>query len=58
MQGKLIETIHGKYNKFDITKDTGIFSNSFKLYKDGDYVSSFSRLDEAVASAKKRGGVS
>jgi hypothetical protein len=54
----VIETIYGKYNKFEIVKDSsGSWSGpKFYIYKDGEYYrGSFSSLKDAVEAAKKEG---
>ena len=58
MDGKLVETIHGKRSKFEITRKSNFLSESFFVYEDGKFWTSFSSLDRAVAEAKKRGKVS
>lgn len=52
MSDKLIEVIHGKYNKFEIfRRPAGVFSSTeFRVYKDGKYVSLHKTLPDAVNS--------
>ncbi len=49
MQGKHIETLYGKYSKYEITKKDGILtSSSFLIYRDGSFWKSRKTLSEAV----------
>ena len=57
MAKTLMETIYGKFNKFEIFKDSGIMSTSFTVIKDGKFTSRHSSLADAVAKAKKIGKV-
>ena len=59
MSDKLVKTIDGKRNVYEIYKrDGGMFGSSdFVVRKDGQYLSSHKYLDDAVAKAKKDGGV-
>jgi len=55
---KVVETIYGKYSRFDIFKDAGgVFgSPKFYLRKDGKpYKGSYSSLAAAVEAAEKEG---
>ena len=52
---EVVETVYGKYNKYEIMKESGgVFGNPrFYLYKDGKpYRGSFSSLRDAVEAAK------
>lgn len=50
----VVETIYGKYSKYEIIKDSGTFSSSFYIDKDGSYHrGSFSSLSDAVRAAEK-----
>jgi hypothetical protein len=56
---QIIETIYGKYSKFEIVKDPGgVFSSpKFYIRKDGEWHrGSFSSLRDAVEAAKKEAG--
>jgi hypothetical protein len=56
--GNVVETIYGKYNKFEIVKTPGgLLSNtSFCIYRDGKYHrGSFSSLSAAVEAARSEG---
>lgn len=56
--GEVIETIYGKYHKYEIVKESGgVFgSPKFYIYKDGEYHrGSYSSLRDAVAAAEKEG---
>lgn len=56
MANEVVETIYGKYSKFEVVKEPGgVFSNpKFRIYKDGKYHrGSFSSLHEAVEAAKQ-----
>lgn len=55
---KLIETIYGKYHKFEIVKDPGGVFGSPKFYirRDGEpFKGSYSSLADAVNAAKAQG---
>lgn len=54
----VVETIYGKYSKYEIVKDPGgLLSNpSFYIYGDGSYHrGSFSSLAAAVDAARREG---
>ncbi|HEX8622875.1 MAG TPA: hypothetical protein VF718_12990 [Allosphingosinicella sp.] len=56
--GKVVETIYGKYSKFEIVRTDGglLSSTSFSIYRDGKYHrGSFSSLSAAVQAAKAEG---
>jgi len=56
---KLVETIYGKRNKFEVYRNVNLIANDdFVVYKDGKYFSSHKNLNDAIARAKKEGGVS
>lgn len=55
---QVVETIYGKYHKFDIVKNPGgVFgSPKFYIYKDGEsFKGSYSSLADAVQAAKDQG---
>jgi hypothetical protein len=55
---KVMETIYGKYHKFEIVKDSGGVFGSVKFYvlKDGKpFKGSYSSLANAVQAAKDEG---
>lgn len=55
---KVVETIYGKYNRYEIVKyGSGVFSSpSFAIYKDGSiHKSGYSSLADAVQAAKRLG---
>ena len=55
-KGWTIETIYGKYNKYEVIKEPGGFlsDTKFYIYKNGKYYrGSYSSLRDAVAAAKK-----
>jgi hypothetical protein len=55
---KVVETVYGKYSKFEIVEESGgVFgSPKFYIYKDGKYHrGSFSSLRDAVEAAKEEG---
>ena len=59
-QKQTIETIYGKYNKFEIVKDSGGVFGSPKFYirKDGEaYKGGYTSLAAAVEAAKEAAGV-
>ncbi|GGN60398.1 hypothetical protein GCM10011349_41900 [Novosphingobium indicum] len=51
----VVETIYGKYSKYEIVKDSGTFSTSIYLYKDGKHDGSYSSVAAAVEAAKRKG---
>lgn len=54
----VMETIYGKYHKFEIVKDPGgVFGSiKFYIYKDGKYFKgSYSSLADAVQAARDEG---
>jgi len=52
---KVVETIYGKYSKYEIVRKSGVFSTKFYVRKDGDVVSgTFSSLKAAVEWAKSK----
>ena len=55
MSKTVVEVVYGKYAKYEIVKNSGTFSTSISLYKDGKIVSSFSSVEAAVEATKKRG---
>jgi len=49
MQGNLVETRHGKYHRYEITKKSHVFSGpTFLIYRDGSFWKSRNSLAEAV----------
>ncbi len=52
---KVVETIYGKYSKYEIVKQSRILSGpTFYIHKDGEpHRGSFSSLKDAVEAAKK-----
>ncbi len=56
--GKVLETIYGKYNKYEIVRtDGGLLSSTFfTIYRDGRYHrGSFPSLRAAVEAAHREG---
>jgi len=52
---KVVETIYGDKNKYEIVKKKTAFSTKFYIKKDGDVVSGkFSSLNKAVDAAKNK----
>lgn len=52
----VIETIYGKYHKYEIVKDSRLFGVTFYIWRDGKpYRGSFSSLKAAVEAAQKEG---
>ncbi len=54
----VVETLYGKYNKYEIVKDPGglLTSTKFYIYRDGAYHrGSFSSLAAAVEAVKREG---
>lgn len=54
---KVVETIYGKYHKFEIVRDDGFFGSiKFYVRKDGEpFKGSYSSLSSAVQAAKDEG---
>jgi hypothetical protein len=56
MKYEVVETVYGKYNKYDIIKKDGglLGSPKFYIYKDGEYHrGSFSSFKDAVEAAQQ-----
>ena len=51
--GQLVETIYGKSSKYEVYKESGFISDSFKIYKNEKFWKSFSQLDRAVEEINK-----
>ena len=57
--GKVVETIYGKYSKYEIVKSEGaamglLGNATFHIYRDGEYHrGSFSSLSAAVQAARR-----
>ena len=54
MSKTVVESFYGKFSKFDVVRDSGTFSTSFYVYKDGKHESSHGSLDQAVKSAQEK----
>lgn len=53
---KVVETVYGKYYKFDVVKKSDIFGTKFFVRKDGKpHRGPFSSLRDAVAAAENEG---
>jgi hypothetical protein len=58
MEETVIETIYGKYSKFEIKREEGgFFSDAkFRIYRDGKYYKgAYSSLTDAVDAVRKEG---
>jgi len=55
MAKTLVETVYGKYAKYEIIRNSRPFSTKIELHKDGKYLASYSSVEKAVAAAKKKG---
>ena len=55
MSRTVVEVIYGKYSKYEIVRDSGTFSTSVYLYKDGKSIGSYSSVEKAVEAARKKG---
>ena len=55
---QVVETIHGKYSKYEIKKKiTTLDGIKFYIYKDGKpHQGAYSSLSDAVAAARKEAG--
>lgn len=52
----VVETVYGKYHKFEIIKDTSVFGVKFYIYQDGKPTGGYySSLADAVQAAKNKG---
>jgi len=50
----IVETIYGKYSKFEVVKDSAVFSTKFYVRKDGKaHRGSFSSLSAAIEAARE-----
>lgn len=53
---KLMETVYGKYHKYEIVKHSSLFSVRIYIRKDGKATGeSYGSLRDAVAAAQKKG---
>jgi hypothetical protein len=51
---EVVETVYGKYSKYEVVKSSGMLSTTFSVYKNGAYHrGSFSSLAAAVKAAKE-----
>ncbi|MBP7242144.1 hypothetical protein [Amaricoccus sp.] len=55
MTKTVVETIYGKYSKYEVVKDSGLISTRITLYKDGKVEGSYSSVAEAVEAARRKG---
>ena len=54
---EVIETIYGKHSKYEIVRESGIFSTKFYIYRNGKYYrGSFDSLATAVEAARREAG--
>jgi len=54
--GEQVKTIYGKYHKFEIVKDYGVFTTKFYIRRDGEaFRGPYSSLAAAVEAAKREG---
>jgi hypothetical protein len=52
----VVETIYGKYHKYEIVKDEGVFTTHFYIRRDGKaFRGPYSSLSSAVEAAKEAG---
>lgn len=53
---KLVETLHGRYHKYQIYRSSTFLGYEFWIYRDGErYRGTFKTLQAAVEAAKKEG---
>ena len=53
---QVVETVYGKYHKFEIVRDSGFVSTKFYIRRDGKpYKGPYSSLSSAVEAAKSQG---
>ena len=57
MSDEVVETVYGKYSKFEVVKKTGVIeSTKFYLLKDGKpFKGPYSSLSDAVEAARREG---
>ncbi|MFV0410743.1 MAG: hypothetical protein ACK5LJ_13940 [Paracoccus sp. (in: a-proteobacteria)] len=55
MSKTLIETVYGKYSKYEVFRSSGTFSTDIYLYKDGKNIGKYSSVEAAVKAAKDKG---
>ena len=52
-EGTLVETVYGKYSKYDVYKNSGVWSTKFEVYKDDKYWKTFGALDAAMKEVNR-----
>jgi hypothetical protein len=55
---EVVETVYGKYNRYEIVRESGglLSKRKFQIYRDGKYHrGAFSSLKDAVEAAKDEG---
>lgn len=53
---KVIETIYGKFHKYEVVRTDRTFSSEISLYRDGEYwKGTYSSVEDAVEAARKAG---
>ncbi|MCO5162860.1 MAG: hypothetical protein M9939_17130 [Mesorhizobium sp.] len=56
MSKAIVETVYGKFSKFEVEKHATTWSTTFRVLKDGKYLAGFDSLARAVEYAKKEAG--
>ncbi|HID44177.1 MAG TPA: hypothetical protein EYP34_00285 [Chromatiaceae bacterium] len=56
MGKEVVVRVHGKYNTFNVVKNSGTWSTKYEVYKDEKYLCSFSSRADAVRRAHKEAG--
>lgn len=55
MSKTVVETVYGKYSKYEIVKVSSTFSTEIQLFKDGKFISSYRSVEDAVEAARRKG---
>ena len=49
----LAETIYGKSSKYEVYRNSGVWSTKFDVYKDGKHWRTYSALDAAIEAINR-----
>ena len=55
MSETIVETIYGKYSKYEVVKKSSTWSMDIVLRKDGKYLGTYSSVQAAIDAANKKG---
>lgn len=56
MSKETVCRVHGKYNTYEVVKNSGTWSTKYEVHKDGKYLSAFSSRADAVRRAHEEAG--